>query len=159
MKKEKFNFLQDHSVHFLEMALSMDKRTMIHNPDGYGKRTGECGDTIEIFLMGTDDTITSVSFNTDGCINTHACANTVAHLAEGKPLENAWEITPEKIAEYLETLPSSQFHCAELAVGALYLALSNFRENAKAPWKKLYHNKTCFNHVSNVSNVSNVSSV
>jgi hypothetical protein len=27
----------------------------------------------------------TVSFDPNGCLNTHACANTVSHLAEGKP--------------------------------------------------------------------------
>ena len=53
----------------------------------------------------------------------HAFA--VAFLAEGKTIGEAWEIAPEAVAEYLETLPEDHFHCAELAVGALYLALSD----------------------------------
>jgi len=61
-------------------------------------------------------------------LNTNACANTVARLGEGKSLEGAWEITPEMIIEYLETLPSHETHCAELAVGAFYLALSGYRD-------------------------------
>jgi len=38
----------------------------------------------------------------------------------------------------LETLPPDHFHCAELAVGAFYLALAHLRDNQKSPWKKLY---------------------
>jgi nitrogen fixation NifU-like protein len=49
----------------------------------------------------------------------------VAQLAEGKSEKQAWEITPEDISEYLETLPDDHFHCAELAVGAFYLALKD----------------------------------
>jgi nitrogen fixation NifU-like protein len=80
----------------------------------------------------------SVSFITDGCINTHACANCVAFLAEGKSIAEAWEITPEKVINFLETLPEENTHCAELAVGAFYLALVNFQEFKHAPWKRLY---------------------
>jgi hypothetical protein len=29
-------------------------------------------------------------------------------------------------------------HCSELAVGAFYPALSNYLENKRDPWKKLY---------------------
>ena len=71
-------------------------------------------------------------------MNTNACANTVACMAEGKQIDEAWEITPEKVAEFLETLPAEEIHCAELAVGAFYLALTNFRELKKSPWKKTY---------------------
>ena len=126
------------SVHYVEMVTRMDKRQTIKNPDGYGKRTGECGDTVEMFLIVRKNSIHSVSFITDGCINTHACANCVAFLAEGKSIAEAWEITPEKVIDFLETLPEENFHCAELAVGAFYLALVNFQEFKHAPWKRLY---------------------
>jgi len=126
------------SAHYVEMATQMDKRRIIKDPDGYGKRTGECGDTVEMFLIVRKNSIHSVSFITDGCINTHACANCVAFLAEGKSIAEAWEITPEKVIDFLETLPEENFHCAELAVGAFYLALVNFQEFKHAPWKRLY---------------------
>ena len=126
------------SAHYVEMATQMDKRRIIKDPDGYGKRTGECGDTVEMFLIVRKNSIHSVSFITDGCINTHACANCVAFLAEGKSIAEAWEITPEDVIDFLETLPEENFHCAELAVGAFYLALINFQEFKHAPWKSLY---------------------
>ena len=34
MEENGFDFLQDHSLHYLEMALRMDKREIIENPDG-----------------------------------------------------------------------------------------------------------------------------
>jgi len=82
-----------------------------------------------------------VFFDTDGCMNTNACANTVAELAEGRNVEEAWEITAEDVISYLETLPPQHTHCAELAVGALYLALANYQELKRHPWKKLYPGK------------------
>ena len=127
-----------YSPRYLEMATQMDKRRIIKDPNGYGKRTGECGDTVEIFLIVQKNRIHSVSFITNGCINTHACANCVAFLSEGKSIAKAWEITPEKVINFLETLPEENTHCAELAVGAFYLALVNFQEFKHAPWKRLY---------------------
>ena len=127
-----------YSPRYLEMATQMDKRRIIKDPNGYGKRTGECGDTVEIFLIVQKNRIHSVSFITDGCINTHACANCVAFLSEGKSIAKAWEITPEKVINFLETLPEENTHCAELAVGAFYLALVNFQEFKHAPRKRLY---------------------
>jgi len=58
-----------------------------------------------------------------GCRNTVACSNTVADFAEGQSSEEAWDITPEQVIEFLETLPRDHYHCAELCVGAFYLAL------------------------------------
>ncbi len=136
--KEAFDFWQDHSLKYLEMALRTDKREIINDPDGYGKRTGECGDTVEIFLRVQDRCIKTVSFEVDGCLNTNACANTVACLVEGKTIDQAWEITPEKVIAFLETLPKDETHCAELAVGAFYRALSDLKEMMRNPWKKVY---------------------
>lgn len=78
----KSNLSREPSSNYIEMVTRMDKRRTIKDPDGYGKRTGECGDTVEMFLIIRKNRIHSVSFITDGCINTHACANCVAFLAE-----------------------------------------------------------------------------
>lgn len=134
------SFLQDTSARYLEMAYRTDKRECSKNPDGYGKRTGRCGDTIEIFLTVSDKRIQTVSFDIDGCLNTNACANTVVLLAEGKTIEQAWKIMPEDVVDYLGILPPEDTHCAELAAGALYLALSDFQKMKQNPWKKMYKN-------------------
>jgi nitrogen fixation protein NifU and related proteins len=139
MEKDEIPFFQNHSEHYLEMALRTDKRGVVSKPDAYGRRTGQCGDTITFFLTIQNDLIQSISFEADGCLNTLACANTVIHMAEGKKVEEAWEITSEDIIHYLETLPSEENHCAELAIGAFYLALTNYQELKRTPWKKLYH--------------------
>ncbi len=138
MNGKNFDFFQDHSRHYLEMALRSDRLEMMKTPDGYGKRTGECGDTVAIYVRVEENIIQAVSFLVDGCINTTACCNTVAHLVEGKRVEDAWEISPEAVVAYLETLPPGHAHCAELSIGALYLALSNFQERNRASWKKIY---------------------
>jgi nitrogen fixation NifU-like protein len=141
MELKKFDFWQGHSLHYLEMANRSDRRERVEHPDGYGKRTGECGDTVEMYLSIGNGHIRSVSYETNGCINTNACANTVTELAEGRKVEDAWEITAEDVISYLETLPPQNTHCAELAVGALYLALANYQELKRHPWKKLYPGK------------------
>ncbi len=119
------DFFQAHSIKYIEMALRTDRIERVANPDGYGKRTGDCGDTVEFFLICKNNTISSSSFQVQGCMNTTACSNTVAKFIQGKTIESAWKISPEKVNKFLETLPEDHFHCAELAVGALYLALAD----------------------------------
>lgn len=139
MGEKESDFLQGHSRNYLEMALRTDRHEVPERPDGYGKRTGDCGDTVETFLIFHYGRISNVSFRMNGCINTNACANTVAHLAEGKSLEEAWKITPEDVIQYLETLPRESYHCAELAIGAFYLALAEhnrLRRVAPYRWHK-----------------------
>ena len=125
MQHNNTDFFQTHSLRYIEMALSTDKIEKISNPDGYGKRTGDCGDTVEFFLTRKDNIIKSCSFHVNGCMNTIACSNTVAKFIEKKTITSAWNVSPEKINDFLETLPADHFHCAELAVGALYLALGD----------------------------------
>ncbi len=136
--KETPDFWQDHSLTFLEMAFRSDRRERLEKADGYGKKTGDCGDTVELFLRIDGDTVASVAYDINGCLNTNACCNALIQLVEGRTLEAAWEVTPERVAAVLESLPADHFHCAELAVGTLYLALANARENRRSPWKKLY---------------------
>ena len=141
MEDNQFNFWQDHSKHFLEMALHADRHEILAQPDGYGKRTGTCGDTVEMYLSVRKNRIQAVTFQVDGCLNTKACANTVAHMAEGKSVAESWDINPEDVIIYLETLPAGHAHCAELAVGAFYQALADYNHNQRHPWKKLYNTR------------------
>lgn len=123
-----FDFWQSHSLKYLEMAFRTDKKERVASVAGYGKRTGECGDTIEMYLQISNGAITQASFDSNGCLNTMACANTVIHMAEGKTVDDAWEIAVEDVIDYLETLPEDGEHCAQLAVGALYKALADYQK-------------------------------
>ena len=130
---------QTHSLKFLEMAFRADRQEKLQHADGHGCKTGDCGDTVEFFLILKQDRIESLSYAINGCINTNACANALIELVEGKTMDEAWEIDPEDVSDYLESLPEDHFHCAELAVGAFYLALADARDKQKSPWKKMYN--------------------
>lgn len=122
---EEENFWNHHSPVFLEMAYATENRERLDTPHGYGTRTGACGDSAEFFILVEDGIITHISFDLDGCVYTMACCNAVVALVKGKSIEAAWEIKPEDVADFLETLPRDHFHCAQLCVGAMYLALSS----------------------------------
>ena len=138
MDKDEFDFLKQHSSAFLDMAFRSDKCEIVSNPDGYGKETSDCGDTIELFLTIVNDRIKWASFVSEGCINTRACANAIVLLSEGKSLTEARKITSEMIINLLETLPLSSHHCADIATGALYKALSDSRKIKQNPWQKSF---------------------
>jgi nitrogen fixation NifU-like protein len=133
MDGETSEFCNSHSPQFLVMAHKRNEREIPEHPDGYGKRTGDCGDTVQIYLTITDHIITMVNFRADGCIHTHACCNTLVYLAERRSIEEAWKIIPENIVEFLATLPEDHLHCAELVTGALYLALSDYQGQQRNP--------------------------
>ncbi len=138
MEDKKIDSWKEHSERYLNMAQSTEKRGIPAQPDAYGENTGECGDTVRMYLIIRDNIIHHATFDTNGCMNTNACANTVSNMVEGKKVGQAWKVKPEDVIAYLETLPKENYHCAELAVGALYLALSNYNENKREPWRKLY---------------------
>lgn len=138
MTSETDNFWQHHSLNFLEMAFRTDRQEKIQHCDGHGKKIGDCGDTVEFFINVDGEKIRDASYMSNGCLNTNACANTVLNMIEGKTISQAWEVTPEMVAEYLQTLPEDHFHCAELSIGALYLALADAVKTQRAPWKKMY---------------------
>jgi nitrogen fixation NifU-like protein len=138
MEENDIDFWQSHSLVFLENAFRTDRQERLHQPDGYGRNQRDCGDTVEFFLLLDGERIRTLSYALDGCMNTNACINAVIELVEGKTLDKAWELKPGTVAAFLESLPPDHFHCAELAVGALYKALANAREMRQKPWKKPY---------------------
>ncbi|MCG8565265.1 MAG: iron-sulfur cluster assembly scaffold protein [Desulfobacterales bacterium] len=121
------DFWNHHSLHYLEMAFEAGNMEAVENPDGFGKRTGDCGDTVNFYIQVEDRCLKQVSFTVEGCMNTVACSNTVVKLTRGKSLDAAWEITADQVIEFLETLPADHEHCAELSVGAFYRALTDFQ--------------------------------
>lgn len=131
-EKEQQTAEAKHSEQFIRMALDTSRHEKVYRPDGYGRNTGDCGDTVEIAITTMRNVIQRVSIQIDGCVNTNACANTVAMMVEGKPADEAWGMSPEKVIDYLETLPEDSHHCAELAVGALYFALMDLKRNPLA---------------------------
>ena len=138
MTEKPFDFLQDHSAAFLEMAFATDRMEPLESPDGEARHTGDCGDTVTMSLKLGGGVIARVAFQVKGCLNTVASANAVAELVEGRSPAEAWEVTPERVIDFLQTLPPGHHHCAELAVGALHRALADMRGKQRDPWKKLY---------------------
>lgn len=138
MQKATSSSFGDHSKNFQHMVSRVERYGELEKPDGYGKRTGDCGDTIEIYLSVQAAQIRMVTFKVEGCANTVACGNTVSMLMEGRTLADAWRLTPENVSDYLETLPPDHFHCAELAVGAFYKALTDYNKRQQELWKKDY---------------------
>ncbi len=132
------DFWQSHSLKYLECAFRSDRHETLRRADGHGKKTGDCGDTVEFFIILNEERLQSISYVVNGCMNTNACANAVIDQAENRSMDEAWEITPEMVADYLESLPEDHFHCAELAIGAFYLALADARRTLQTGWKKPY---------------------
>lgn len=128
----------DYSDHFLEMAFRTDLRKRPEKASSYGKQGRECGDALEVFLDVHNDVITKVQYYSSGCFASNACGNALAEVAVGKTVTAAWEITAQDLADFLETLPPHEFHCAEMAIQAFALALTDYANIKKKPWEQNY---------------------
>lgn len=103
---------------------------VMENPTAHAGVTGSCGDTMEIFLRLEDGMVKEVSYTTDGCGCSAACASVACELAVGKKPQEVARITGESIIDVLEGLPEDDTHCAFLAAETLQTALSRVADQA-----------------------------
>ena len=96
------------------------------DPDGYGRLTGTCGDTMQIFLKFENDKIKHALFQTDGCGSSAVCGSFAAELALGKNPDELLAVTGETILKKLEGFPEAEEHCAYLAGETLQEALNDY---------------------------------
>ena len=110
-------------------------------PDGYAHVTGDCGDSMEVFLAIKDRHIRQARFDTLGCGFTLACGSMAMEMAEDRTIADAMRIDASKIALALGGLPVTHEHCAELATETLRKAIQDYLFRGKEPWKKLYRSR------------------
>jgi nitrogen fixation NifU-like protein len=100
----------------------------LHHPNGKGKITGPCGDTMNISLRIAKGEIHAARFFTDGCGPTVACGNMLTKMVHGRTVKEALHISTDMLIKELDGLPSENKHCAELAISTLHVALNNYGE-------------------------------
>ena len=127
-----------YSEEVIELFLHPKNTGEIKNADGYGKFTGPCGDTMEIYLKIKDGRIYDAKFMTDGCGTTLACGSTITSLCKGKTIPRAMHITSRDILDKLGGLPDAHVHCSVLAANTLKKAIKNYLDEGKDSWKRLY---------------------
>ncbi len=110
----------------------------ISTPDGFGEIQSGHNESLKIWLRVRNNVILDSAFWTNGCAATVACGSMTTELVRDKTVNEALAITAEEIANALVDLPEGNFHCAELAAGALRLALKDCLAMQQQPWKKLY---------------------
>jgi nitrogen fixation NifU-like protein len=111
----------------------------IPGPDGFGKVTGPCGDTMEICLKVRDGRVTNASFWTDGCGPSIASGSMVTEMAKRMNISEAHRISQHDVLAALGGLPEESEHCALLAADTLKEAIKDYLAFKKEPWKRAYH--------------------
>jgi len=110
----------------------------IQAPDGFGRATGPCGDTMEIYLSVNGDKVINATFWTDGCGPSIASGSMVTELIKEKSIFEAQKISSDDILNALGGLPEESWHCALLAANTLKEAVRNYLAFKNEPWKRLY---------------------
>ena len=107
-------------------------------PDGFGRVTGSCGDTMEIYLRVNSDKIINTTFWTDGCGPSIASGSMVTEMAKGRNVSEAQRISQHDVLAALGGLPEESEHCALLAANTLKEAIRDYLGMKREPWKRAY---------------------
>ncbi|MFH2093739.1 MAG: iron-sulfur cluster assembly scaffold protein [Pseudomonadota bacterium] len=100
----------------------------MENPDGHARVTGECGDTMEIFLKFENDRVSQASYYTNGCASSTVSGSFAAELCLGKTPDELTDITEETVLNAIGRLPEEEQHCSTLAARTVQEALSNYMQ-------------------------------
>ncbi len=95
-------------------------------PHGMARVTGECGDSMEIYLRFKNNHVSEASYYTDGCASSCVAGSFAAELTLGKTPEEITEITAETVLEAIGRLPKEDLHCAGLSARTVQGALDNY---------------------------------
>ena len=98
----------------------------LENPDGHGRVTGSCGDTMQIFLKFEKNKVQEATFLTDGCGSSIVCGSFAAELAPGKTADELVQISGETILNILGNFLEENRHCTFLAADTLQAALNDY---------------------------------
>jgi len=106
--------------------------------NGFGRVTGPCGDTMEIWLKVKKATVAEATFLTDGCGSSIASGSMATELARGRSIPEVLEISQQDILKALDGLPEESVHCALLAANTLKEAIKDYITSKNEPWKRAY---------------------
>jgi nitrogen fixation NifU-like protein len=87
-------------------------------------------DTVLISLRIENDVIQDVKFKCMGCAVAIACSSMATEMVLGKPVEQAYSITEQVVAEALGGIPEYKMRCSNLAPAAIRNAIDEWRRRA-----------------------------
>lgn len=96
------------------------------DPSCFARITGQCGETMEIYLRVDGEQITDATFFTEGCQFSVLCGAVAALMARGKTIDEAVQIGGDTILGFLKDIPMEESHCAHLAAEALQVAIHDW---------------------------------
>jgi len=122
--------VEETKAHYSRVAFdhATNPRNMgdMESADGFARMTGQCGDTMQIWLKIDSGVVIDATFTTDGCHNAIASCSMVTELAKGKSIVESKNIEQQDILDALGGLPEEGEHCAILAAKTLKAAIEDY---------------------------------
>lgn len=88
--------------------------------------TGECGDTMQMYIQVEADRLGKISYFTDGCSSSSIAGSFAAELGMGKTFEEVLDLTGADVLHLIGTFPNKDEHCTHLAIRTLQEAVNNY---------------------------------
>ena len=89
--------------------------------------TGQCGDTMKIYLKLEDGRIKDAKIQVLGCPGAIASAMAAMELIRGKTIEEAMEIKDRDIFRMLGEIPDQKQHCIRLTNKTIQKAIQEYK--------------------------------
>ena len=103
----------------------------IKNPSISFSYTGDCGDTMVIYLEIDSDIITNAKFEAIGCAGAFSAGSALMEMIKGENIFVAKNITEEEINEHLGVVPITKTDCLSLVRRALEKTIELFEGEIK----------------------------
>jgi nitrogen fixation NifU-like protein len=78
-----------------------------------------CGDVLKLTVKINRGRIDEIRFLAQGCVPSMACASLLSEMVQGKTLDEARQLSREKLIEAAGGLPQASLHASHLAIDAL----------------------------------------
>ena len=85
-------------------------------------------DTVLVTLRIENNIVQEVKFKCMGCAVAIACSSMATEMVLGKPIEEAYALTEQAVAEALGGIPEYKMRCSNLAPTAIRNAIDDWRK-------------------------------
>ncbi|MFC1735887.1 iron-sulfur cluster assembly scaffold protein [Candidatus Hydrogenedentota bacterium] len=94
--------------------------------NGYGSSGIDCGETRRVWIKVHDEKIVDIRYSIEGCVPAVATCGMMSELAFGMSIDDAAELSGERICSAHGCLLEECLHPADQAALALYNAIMNY---------------------------------
>ncbi len=112
----------------IDYYLNQPDMGSLADADHVSELTGQCGDTMKIFLKMNNEIIENAKIQVLGCPGAISAAMVCMEMIKGQSIEYARTITDRDIFRKLIQIPDQKQHCIRLAVKTMNKAFDEITE-------------------------------